>query len=190
MKQNPSKSKKKKTGGAYKWALQVFIMTMLLSGSMSLASDTIMSGASLWVALAVLAVLIGLGVLFDMLGVAITSSNEAPFVAMASKKVRGAKQSLRILKNAEKYSNICNDVIGDICGVVSGAAGAAIAALLTVQFGGLSATIWAVISSAMVSALTVSLKALGKGVAMKNSRQLVRAFGVVLSIFSFEKHQK
>ena len=62
--------------------------------------------------------------------------------------------------------------------------------LLTVQFGGLSATIWAVISSAMVSALTVSLKALGKGVAMKNSRQLVQAFGVVLSIFSFEKHQK
>ena len=118
-----------------------------------------------------------------MMGVAITSADQAPFVAMASKRMRGARQSLNILKNAERYSNICNDVIGDISGIVSGTAGAAIAGLLTIQYGFVSAVVWAVITAALLSALTVSLKSLGKGIAMSNSRQLVHLLGKFFSLF-------
>jgi hypothetical protein len=176
--------KKKKKSGATRWALHVFLLTLLLSSAMTLASDLMMQDARLVPALLVLFSLILLGVFTDMLGVAITSADQAPFIAMASKRVRGAKQSLYILKNAERFANICNDVIGDICGIISGTAGAAIAALLTLRYGALSAVAWAVLTSAFISAVTVSLKALGKGVAMDNSRQLVHFMGRLFSFFS------
>ena len=77
-------------------------------------------------------------------------------------------------------------MIGDICGVVSGAAGAAIAALATAQYGFLSAAVWSVLSSAAVSALTVSLKALGKTVALDNSKEFVLFCGKVMSFFDWK----
>ena len=147
-------------------------------------SGLMMEGAGMWAAIIVLCILIATGVLSDMLGVAITSAEQAPFIAMTSKRVRGAKQSLDILKNAERYSNICNDVIGDIAGIISGAAGAAIAAMLTMRYGFVPSVLWAVVTSACISALTVSLKSLGKGVAIYNSRQLVLWMGKFFSIFS------
>ncbi len=184
MKIDLPKSKRKNHGGALQWALQVFILTLLLSGAISFASDLLMRNASLLPAFLVLILLILLGVVSDMLGVAITSADQAPFIAMASKRVRGAKESLSILKNAERYSNICNDVIGDISGIVSGSAGAVIAALLTYHYGAVPAVAWAVITAALISALMVSLKSIGKGIAMNNSRQLVHLLGRIFSLFA------
>lgn len=184
MKAEGPRSKKRKKNSAYRWALQVFLLTLVLSGIMTLGSGIMMQGAGMLAAVIVLCMLIAIGVLFDMLGVAITSADQAPFIAMTSKRVRGAKQSLNILKNAERYSNICNDVIGDIAGIISGAAGAAISTMLTLRYGMVSAVVWAVITSAAISALTVSLKSLGKGVAIDNSRQLVLWMGKIVSIFS------
>ena len=180
MKIDLPKSKRKHHGGAFKWALQVFILTLLLSGAISFASDLLMRRAHLLTALFVLIFLILFGVTSDMMGVAITSADQAPFVAMASKRVRGARESLNILKNAERYSNIFNDVIGDIAGIVSGTVGAAIAGLLTLQYGTIPAVFWAVITAALISALTVSLRSLGKNIAMNNSRAIGALLGEVL----------
>lgn len=178
-----SKTKKKKKPLPIRWALITFFLTLCLSAAMTFVSSTLIEGATFWVALSVLVVLILLGVVFDMLGVAVTSGSEAPFVAMASKKVKGAKNSLLVLKHAEKFSNFCNDVVGDICGVVSGTAGAALAALATASFGFLPAAFWAVATSAVISAMTVSLKALGKGVAINQSKQIVELIGKILAVF-------
>ena len=175
--------RKKKRNLPVRWALITFCLTLTLSAAMTYVSSTMIEGATFWVALSVLVVLILLGVVFDMLGVAVTSASQAPFVAMASKKVKGAKNSLLVLKHAEKFSNFCNDVVGDICGVVSGTAGAAIAALATAQFGFLPAAFWSVDTSAIISAMTVSLKALGKGVAINQSKQIVELIGKILAIF-------
>lgn len=178
-----SKTKKKKKPLPIRWALITFFLTLCLSAAMTFISSTLIEGATFWVALSVLVVLILLGVVFDMLGVAVTSASEAPFIAMASKKVKGAKNSLLVLKHAEKFSNFCNDVVGDICGVVSGTAGAALAALATASFGFLPAAFWAVATSAVISAMTVSLKALGKGVAINQSKEIVELIGKILSVF-------
>jgi hypothetical protein len=184
MKAELPRLKKRKKNGAARWALHVFLLTLLLSGGMTFASASTMDVAPLWAALIVLVVLIGLGVFSDMLGVAITSADRAPFVAMASKRVKGAKMSLHILQNAERYASICNDVIGDICGIVSGSAGAAIAGLLAMRNGLLTSVLWVVVTSAGISALTVSLKAIGKTIAMNNNRRLVHMMGSFFSFFS------
>lgn len=183
-KDDAAKTKKKKKSLPVHWALITFVLTLGLSAAMTYVSSTLIEGATFWVALSVLVMLILLGVVFDMLGVAVTSASPAPFVAMASKKVKGAKNSLAVLKHAEKFSNFCNDVVGDICGVVSGTAGAAMAALATARFGFLPAAFWSVATSAVISALTVSMKALGKGVAMNESKKIVELIGRILAVFS------
>lgn len=177
--------KQRKKGFPFnRWVIEVFFLTLFLSAAISAVSDAVISDAELWVALAVLAFLIFLGVIFDMVGVAVTGADSAPFVAMASRKVRGAKQSILILKHAERVASFCNDVIGDICGVVSGAAGATITAILyTYLQGTISLVLLGVLVSACISALTVSLKAWGKTIAMSKSKEVVRVTGVFLSFF-------
>ena len=109
------------------WALKIFFITLIISSAFSVVSEVFLAELSAAPAVLVLLLIIAIGVLFDIVGVAFASCAQTPFISMASRKVDSAQSSLRLLKNADVVSNICNDVIGDICGIVSGAAGAAIA---------------------------------------------------------------
>ena len=137
---------------------------------------------SLIPAILILVLVIALGIVFDIIAVAVTVANEHEFHAKASKKIEGSKASIKLIRNAPKVANICADVIGDICGVLSGAISALIAMKITEQFG-LSFNIQFILS-ATVAALTVGGKALGKGVANNNSTKIVHAVGIVLNKFS------
>lgn len=106
--------------GPYRWAVQVFFLAIVLSAALSLASETSLSGAGAAAAALVLAVFIGLGILFDIIGVAVTAADPRPFHSMAAHKEPGAKEALVLLRNAGRVSSVCNDVVGDICGIVSG----------------------------------------------------------------------
>ena len=165
-----------------KWFIQVFIMTFILSMLFSYISANGVSNLSLIPAILILMLVIGIGIFFDIIGVAVTVANEHEFHAKASKKIEGSKASIKLIRNAPKVANICADVIGDICGVLSGAISALIAMKITEQFG-LSFNIQFILS-ATVAALTVGGKALGKGVANNNSTKIVHAVGIVLNKFS------
>ena len=165
-----------------KWFIQVFIMTFILSMLFSYISANGVSNLSLIPAILLLILVIGIGIFFDIIGVAVTVANEHEFHAKASKKIEGSKASIKLIRNAPKVANICADVIGDICGVLSGAISALIAMKITEQFG-LSFNIQFILS-ATVAALTVGGKALGKGVANNNSTKIVHAVGIVLNKFS------
>ena len=116
-----------------KWVVTVFFVTIFISGLISLVSDEVMENSSILVAFLILLVIIFLGIIFDIVGMAVASASEKPFHSMAAKKVPGAQEAIRLLRNAERVSSICNDVVGDICGVVSGSASATIAALILVD---------------------------------------------------------
>ena len=165
-----------------KWFIQVFIMTFILSMLFSYISANGVSNLSLIPAILILILVIGIGIFFDIIGVAVTVANEHEFHAKASKKIEGSKASIKLIRNAPKVANICADVIGDICGVLSGAISALIAMKITEQFG-LSFNIQFILS-ATVAALTVGGKALGKVVANNNSTKIVHAVGIVLNKFS------
>lgn len=165
-----------------KWFIQVFFMTFILSMLFSYISANGVSNLSLIPAILILILVIGIGIFFDIIGVAVTVANEHEFHAKASKKIEGSKASIKLIRNAPKVANICADVIGDICGVLSGAISALIAMKITEQFG-LSFNIQFILS-ATVAALTVGGKALGKGVANNNSTKIVHAVGIVLNKFS------
>ena len=111
----------KKEHNHYRWALTAFVMAVALSGLLSLSSEAILENAGLLLALLILALFIGLGILFDIIGVAVTAADPRPFHSMAAHKEKGAKEALKLLRNADRVSSVCNDVVGDICGIVSGA---------------------------------------------------------------------
>ena len=126
-KSDPSAAKKERNK-TIRWVVTIFFLTIVISGAISLLSDEIMSGSGMMVALLILLFVILIGILFDIIAVSVTSADEKPFHSMAARKVPGAQEAIRLLRNAERVSSICNDVIGDICGVVSGSASATIAA--------------------------------------------------------------
>ena len=172
-----SKNSKSKEQSKIKWFIQVFIITFILSICFSYISTYGVSNLELVPSIIILIVVICVGIFFDIIGVAVTVAKEEEFHAKATKKVKGAKTSLKLIKNASKVANICADVIGDVCGVLSGAVSAMIAAKILESTG---ANLQFVVS-AIVASLTVGGKALGKEVANKNSTQIVHFVGTILN---------
>ena len=178
----PSKGKRKKKISHIRWIVSVFFAAVVISSTISFFSSTVLEGAGLVEAFLVLLLIVALGIVFDIIGVAVMSAEEKPFHAMAAKKVPGAAEALHLLRNAEKVSSICNDVVGDICGIISGATGALIVAHIT---SGVSAGLKVAVSllnTGLVSALTIGGKAAGKGIAVMCSCKVLALCGRVLSV--------
>lgn len=181
-KSDPSASKKERNK-TIRWVVTIFIVTILISGTISFASNEIMETSSVPVAFIILFVIIFVGIIFDVIGVAVTSADEKPFHSMAARKVPGAHEAINLLRNAERVSSICNDVIGDICGVVSGSASASIAAQIIVNFSGSVGEIILLLMSAMVAGLTVGGKAIGKTFAIGSCTKIVSCVGRIIWTF-------
>ena len=157
-------------------------MAVSLSAALSLASESVLSEAWLVAALLVLAAFIALGILFDIIGVAVTAADERPFHSMAAHREPGATEAIGLLRRASHVSSFCNDVVGDICGIVSGATGAVIVARL--QSGLNFQSVWISVGvTALVSGLTIGGKAIGKPFAMNQSKQVVYLAGRFLHLF-------
>lgn len=167
-----------------KWVVTIFFVTILISGAISLVSDEVMANSSVAVAFVILLAIIFLGIVFDIVGMAVATADEKPFHSMASRKVPGAHEAIRLLRNAERVSSICNDVVGDICGVVSGSASATIAALILTN----ADVGWprgvSLIMSALVAGLTVGGKAIGKTVAVNSCTKIVHLVGRLIYTFN------
>ena len=172
----------KKSKFNMKWVIQSFVITFILSVIFSYISTNGVSNLSLIPAILILVLVILLGIFFDIIGVSVTVANEEEFHAKATKKVKGSKDSIKLIKNAPKVANICADVIGDICGVLSGAISALIAIKISSEFE-MPFNIQFILS-ALVSALTVSGKAFGKEIANNKSTEIVHKVGIVINKFS------
>ena len=162
------------------WVITIFLSTIAISAAISLASDFVMGRSSMIVAFLILLMIVFIGILFDIVGMAVATADEKPFHAMASRKVKGAKECIMLLRNAERVSSICNDVVGDICGVVSGSASATIAAQILSNFELSFSSVVPLILSSLVAALTVGGKAVGKGIAVSNCTEIVHYAGQVI----------
>lgn len=165
-----------------KWVLTITCTSFLLSVVMSYASTEALRNANTLLSFVVLFVFIGLGILFDMIGVASTSATEKEFHSMAARKVRGARAAVWMTRNAEKVSSICNDVVGDICGIISGATGALITANITAGKDAGTVVIVSLLITGIVSAATIGGKAAGKSVAIAFSGKVLALCGRVLSV--------
>lgn len=175
-------NKKKTAAGGFDkmWVIRIIFLTFFISAGFSFVSEVLLRNVEVLVAFIILIIIIMTGILFDILGVAVTAADETPFHSMSSRKMDGAKMSVYLIRNAGKVSNICNDVIGDICGVVSGAAGAVIAGKMLSMAESYEKTILAIGMSAIISALTVGGKAIGKHYAISRCNGIVYIVGYII----------
>lgn len=168
----------------YNWIIKITSITFFVSLLFSLISETIIPNADIFISVVLVFVFIGLGILFDIIGVSITVADEKTFNSMAAKNVKGAKLAVKLIKNAEKVSSFCNDVIGDICGIISGSTSIAVILANTFKW---NLLLTSLITTALVASLTIGGKAIGKTFAINKSDVIIFKFSSFLSIFYRKK---
>ena len=184
------KDKKKKNKGKQRnyWPLIITMITFCLSLLFSLISElatkpTGLVATDIIIAIILLCLLIITSIIFDGIGVSVTSCDLAPLNSMAARKVPHAKIAIMLVKNASKVNNICADVIGDICGIVSGACGASLVVSIMALAEGGNGFVIAILVSAFIAAFTVGGKAVEKTIAIKRSQDIVLLAARVIGIF-------
>lgn len=186
MKSKDSKKDKEKDSSS-KWLITVSLLSFSLSIVFSFLTTTTVNNLPVPIAIIILLLVILVGILFDMVSMSVTIAEEKNFHAKASKKLDGAKTSIKLIRNAPKVSSICADVIGDVCGILSGGIGTIVSMKITSSYG-LEFDLQVLIS-AIVAALTIGGKAKCKLIAQKYSSQIVEKFTKILNIFTFKKKQ-
>lgn len=174
---------------SYRWVVTIIIWTFFISCLMQTLQTGLMSKVNLIWAFVILIGFVSVGIIFDIIGVSVTAASEVPFHSLCSRKVRGAKEAVRLIRNADKVGNFCNDVIGDIAGIISGSAAGAIVAMLHVMAPASDEFFLSIILAGLVAALTVGGKAFGKGIAILNCNSIIFTVGKLVS-FVFPVREK
>lgn len=180
--QNRRKEKVKKEKVNVKWIVQIALISFTISFGLSFVSEMAIPNLSvLWGILLTLA-FVFVGILFDIVGVAVTGADEKVFHSMNSRQVKGSKVAVLFKKNADKVSSFCCDVIGDICGIVSGASASAVSVGLAATFNW-NLLLVSLTVAAVVASLTIGGKACGKSFAINKSDVILYEFAKIVSIF-------
>ncbi|SMO40211.1 hypothetical protein [Melghirimyces algeriensis] len=172
-----------------RWVTIISVITAFLSMLFNGASTTFMRGLSWQGGLLVVLLIVLFGVFFDMLGIAATAARETPFHSMAAKKVSGAKHAIGIIRRADQFASFCNDVVGDISGIVSGAATVAVVGSLVLAMD-LAESHWFLetLFVGLISALTVGGKAFGKAISIRYANDIILRLGKIFYILEKRFH--
>ncbi len=160
-----------------KFSFGIAVITFVLAAIFSVISTFILNDVFYLVGIIIVFTIVIIGVVFDMLGIAATAADEVPFHAMAAEKVNGSKEAIIIVRNADRFASFCNDVIGDIAGVISGTAAAIVVLRIAQIFGETDGStlqfVISVIFTSIVAAVTVGGKAMGKYFAVHSSTEII-----------------
>ena len=182
-KRNQNKKREKEKRGR-RWVITVILITFVISSLLQMIQAGLMSKVNLAMAFVILIAFVLIGIIFDIIGVAVTSAIETPFHSLSSQKIRGAKEAVRLIRSADRVGSFCNDVIGDIVGIISGSATTAIVVMLISSGVNLNNFTLTVVITAVVAAITIGGKAAGKRVAIKNSNNIVFFVGKIISFIA------
>ena len=176
-----NKNEKIKPKRNTKWFIEIFLISLCLSILFSLISELMLSYTSVALALILILFLMVANVVFDVIGVAVTACSIKPILDLSRKNVKGASFALKMVKNADKISCICSDVVGDICSILCGAGGVTISVLLIKLFPGVNSLILSLIINSVIASIAVLGKAIGKTYALNYSQKIVLQVGKMLS---------
>lgn len=179
-------SKKSKTKTNWNWVIKIIIIAFIISFTFSFISEITLPKVNIVLGIIIVLFFILLGIIFDVIGVAVTASDEAPFHSMGSRKIKSAKTAIKLKKNADKVSSFCNDVVGDICGIVSGSAGVAISTTIHTTTGS-SLFLTSLIVTGVIASLTIGGKAISKNSAINNADVILYNVSHLISLIKKDK---
>jgi len=164
----------------FKDSILITILTFVLTIIAALLSYAWIQSISFFPAVIILIVIILLGVISDMVGIAAAAADEKPFHAKAAKKVFGAKKGLFLVKHANRVSNFVCDIIGDICGIISGSLGTILVIKMASHWQLPKSWIDLLILS-LIASLTVGGKSFLKSYGIKKANEIILFVGKILA---------
>ncbi len=164
----------------WKWIGTITVLAFVISFLFSAISEALIPNINLFLSTVLVLVVIAIGVVFDMIGIATTSADIKTFNSMSTKKVKGSNLAIKFIQSADKVSSFCNDVIGDICSIISGSGGAAISIVIASRYN-LNVFLVTLIVTATIAGLTIGGKAAGKSFAVNKSDLILYEFAKILS---------
>jgi len=167
-----------------KWLLVISVLSFGLTMLFGMLSNLVAVSSSLIGCAVLVLVLMLVNIVFDTVGMAVAASSAKPIVDLVGKNVKGARQALKLVVNADKVSCFCCDVVGDICSILSGAAGAAITLFMIDSVPPAIRVFLAAIVSSFIAAASVFGKAVGKEYAINYSTGIVLFTGKVIASFT------
>ena len=171
-----------KTGRAFKIGFLTFGISLIIS---YLTQYSLV----IWISMLILLVVLLAGIFFDIIATAVTAASEVPFHAMGADKIKGSKQAIYLIRHADKVANICNDVVGDISGTMSGALIVSISLVIIKNSFLIPEKLVGAGLIALITCLTVAGKALGKSYAIAKANQIVFKVGKILYFLKFNGFQ-
>src|SRR6056297_60370 len=167
----------------YKWIIHVSVITFIFSFLLNSVSESLLGSIGLTLGFLLLFIIVLTGIIFDIIGIAVASASRKPFNSMASRKIKGASEALELINHAGPVSNFCNDVVGDIAGIISGST----IAVLILKIGSVNTlfntSILSVVLISSTASLTVGGKAFGKEIAIYQSKEIVLKVGRIIYFF-------
>ncbi|HHY34152.1 MAG TPA: hypothetical protein GX510_00725 [Firmicutes bacterium] len=157
------------------------ISALVLSFALNFFSDKVSFSLSPYFGVPFLLIVIALGIAADVVGIASARAREPALMSMASRKIKGARESLWFIRNADKVSSLANDLLGDVCATVAGG----LAVGLSFRFAGstrLTRPVLSALAVGLAAALAVGGKALMKGIALKRAESIMYRVGLISSV--------
>lgn len=168
------KNKKSKTSKTdYRWTMLITMFTFIMSVALSFLLDHLLKDVNIFAGVIMLLSVILIGIIFDIIGVSVTSADQKLFHSMAANRIQEGKVAIDLIKNADKVSSFCNDVIGDMAGIISGALGASLLSKIYDKFNDINIALIGTLITASVAGFTVGGKSLGKSVAINKYRKIL-----------------
>ena len=168
------KNKKSKTSKTdYRWTMLITMFTFIMSVALSFLLDHLLKDVNIFVGVIMLLSVILIGIIFDIIGVSVTSADQKLFHSMAANRIQEGKVAIDLIKNADKVSSFCNDVIGDMARIISGALGASLLSKIYDKFNDINIALIGTLITASVAGFTVGGKSLGKSVAINKYREII-----------------
>ena len=170
-----------------KWAFKVFVLSISLSIIFSLFSQSLLPSLSPFFSIFVIVFFVFVSVIFDMIAVAFTSINKEQLEKY--KNENGYVMAVKLCERADKVASFGGDVVGDICGILSGAGGVSLVVNMNIQDANLNLLVTCLVSS-LIAGITIFCKAIIKTYALQNCEQIAIVTGAYLEVSFFNKIRK
>jgi len=136
--------------------------------------------ASRGLSLGLLLIIILIGITFDIVGIASAAAEEAPLNAKAAKKIKGAREALDLVRNAEVVTTFAIDLVGDVTSLLSGALAAMIVLPGLESSSSPKALLYSTLLMATTSAIIVGGKAWARRFALQECNDIILVVGRLL----------
>ncbi len=185
--------RQKKTSG-WKQGFTMGGITFFLAIFFNFFSRNMIQDMPLGIAFLILILIIFIGVFFDIIGIAVTAANLVPFNAMCARRVYGSREVVLLLQKRDRVATFCNDIIGDICGTISGVTGAVLIIRSLSLYPSWNEVAVNMVVVGSIAALTVGGKASGKKIAIQYADDIMLKVGQTIycskQIFFWRKREK